>query len=170
MYARLGDIANSLRIIFSEKRNAAIFAVITALMFMLYAYLLSYSSIALLSGSALFGLSVAVIIVSFLLSALFSVVIVMNIYGIKRGVNASAKLSIGSFLAAVLPSSMCCTALVPSLLALSGASISTVIGTTGIIQGPMATYEPLLLLLSGALLLVAIYKSSVKLCCSRNVK
>ena len=39
MYARLGDIVNSLRIVFSEKRNAATFAVITALMFMLYAYL-----------------------------------------------------------------------------------------------------------------------------------
>ena len=72
MYARLGDIVNSLRIVFSEKRNAATFAVITALMFMLYAYLLSYSSIALLPSPALFGLSVAVIIVSFLLSAMFS--------------------------------------------------------------------------------------------------
>ena len=170
MYARFGDIANSLRIVFSEKRNVAIFAVITLLMFILYAYLLSYSSIALLPVPALFGLSVAVIIVSFLLSALFSIVIVMNIYGVKRGVNTSTKLSIGSFLAAVLPSSMCCTALVPSLLALSGASISTVVGATGIIQGPLATYEPLLLLLSGVLLFVAIYKSSVKLYCSCNVK
>jgi hypothetical protein len=86
MYVRFGDIANSSRIVFSEKRNTATFAAITALIFMLYAYLLSYSSIALLPGPALFGLSVAVIIVSFLLSAMFSVVIVMNIYRIKRGV------------------------------------------------------------------------------------
>ncbi|MGC8537801.1 MAG: hypothetical protein ACP5MZ_02335 [Candidatus Micrarchaeia archaeon] len=164
MYFRIGDMVNSLRAVFSEKRNVIIFAITTSLMFVLYAYLLSYSSIALIPGFIIFGLSVAVIIVSFLLSTLFSIVIVMNIYGIRQGVNTSTKLSIGSFLAAVLPSSVCCTALVPSLLALSGVSISTVIGTTGVIQGPIATYEPLLLLLSGILLLIAIYKSSIKLC------
>ncbi len=170
MYGRLNEVAKSLRIVFDEKSNTATFAVVTVLMFMLYAYLLSYSSMALFHGPTIFGLNIAVIIVSFLLSTMFSIVIVMNVYEIKRGINASAKLSIGSFLAAVLPSSMCCTTLVPSLLALSGASVSTVIGTTGMIQGPIATYEPLLLLLSGALLFVAIYRSSVKLCCSYKAK
>ena len=70
MYARLSDIASSLRVVFGEKRNAATFAVITVLMFMLYVYLLSYSSIALFPGPTIFGLSVAVITVSFLLSAM----------------------------------------------------------------------------------------------------
>ena len=84
MYAHLGDIANSLRIIFREKHNATIFAVITALMFMLYTYLLSYSSIVLLPGPALWvvrlGKIITGIALSYIIGALICVCIHKLIY------------------------------------------------------------------------------------------
>src|SRR5579875_2604537 len=46
-----------------------------------------------------------------------------------------------SLLAAVLPGSLCCTSIIPSLLAVFGASVPTILGTTGKIASVFALYE-----------------------------
>jgi len=63
---------------------------------------------------------------------------------INLGSNAargSEALTFGGALAALLPSSLCCTTLVPSALAALGASAPAVLHTTGRFQGFFAAYS-----------------------------
>lgn len=57
------------------------------------------------------------------------------------GRRTSRAAGVGGMLASVLPGSLCCTSIVPSLLAALGASAPTVLGTTGKIQAIFALHE-----------------------------
>jgi hypothetical protein len=54
---------------------------------------------------------------------------------------AAGLVGVGGLLAAVLPGSLCCTSIIPSLLAVFGASVPTILGTTGKIASVFALYE-----------------------------
>jgi len=93
------------------------------------------------------------------LAAAASLTLTFNVYGfraasIKRvqGGGAGTGVGLASLLASVLPTMLCCTPLVPTALALLGASTPTIFGMTGKIQGFFATYE--LHFLTAALLLL----------------
>jgi hypothetical protein len=87
------------------------------------------------------------------LAGLLSVVLTLNIYAFRASLQRrNSGLSLGAVLASVLPSSLCCTSTVPSLLAVFGASTPQIFGLTGQIQGLFATYE--LAFLGAALILL----------------
>ena len=71
----------------------------------------------------------------------FALTIAINVSAVAQRSRASGAVGIGGLLAAVLPGSLCCTSVVPSLLAALGASTPTILGTTGKIQSIFATYE-----------------------------
>lgn len=99
---------------------------------------------------------------AFALAALLSLVLTLNTYALRRADRASRgkALSLGAVLASVLPSSLCCTSVVPSLLVLAGASTPQIFGLTGRIQGFFATHETAILGLALVLLLGGFHLAS----------
>jgi len=92
------------------------------------------------------------------LAGLLSLVLTLNIYAFRASsARQGRSLSLGAVLSSLLPSSVCCTSLVPSLLAAFGASTPQIFGLTGRIQGIFAYYEPLFLAFSLILLLFALH-------------
>jgi len=73
------------------------------------------------------------------------------------------KASIGAVITSIAPLTLCCSTIVPSILAVAGIGASTVISTTGVIQGPLAEYEPLLIGISFVLLALSVYITSTKI-------
>jgi ABC-type dipeptide/oligopeptide/nickel transport system permease subunit len=95
---------------------------------------------------------------SLVLALLLSLVLTLNLYGFRASLrHQGAGLSATGVLASLAPSSLCCTSLVPSLLAAAGASTPQIFRVTGLIQGTVARYESLFLVVALVLLLVSLY-------------
>ena len=91
------------------------------------------------------------------LAALLSMALTLNIYAFRALVRQrSVGLSLGAAFSSLLPAGICCTPLVPTLLAVLGASTPQIFGLTGRIQGVFATYEPLFLTFALILLLFSL--------------
>lgn len=71
----------------------------------------------------------------------FALAIAINVSSFAQRSRIAGAVGIGGLLAAALPGSLCCTSVVPSLLAAFGASAPTILGTTGKIQSVFALYE-----------------------------
>ena len=98
-------------------------------------------------------LNTELIFFSIALAGFLSLTLSLNIFAFRASVlGRGRKLGVGAILASLLPSSVCCTSLVPSLLAVLGASTPQIFGLTGRIQGIFATYE--IAFLGAALVLV----------------
>ena len=91
------------------------------------------------------------------LSALLSLALTLNIYAFRASLRRRGSgLTFGAVIASLLPAGICCTPLVPTLLAILGASTPQIFGLTGRIQGVFATYEPLFLSFALILLLFSL--------------
>ncbi len=100
-------------------------------------------------------LTAELVFFSVALAGFLSLTLSLNIYAFRASIRGrGAGLSLGAMVASLLPTSVCCTSLVPSLLAVLGASTPQIFGLTGRIQGFFATYETAFL--GGALLLVLV--------------
>ena len=100
-------------------------------------------------------LNAELVFFSVALAGFLSLTLSLNIYAFRASVRGrGAGLSLGAMVASLLPTGVCCTSLVPSLLAVLGATTPQIFGLTGRIQGFFATYETAFL--GGALLLVLI--------------
>lgn len=103
-------------------------------------------------------LNAELIFFSVTLALLLSLVVSFNLYGFRASLRRQgAGLSVGAVLASLVPSSICCTSLVPSLLAAVGASTLQIFGLTGRIQGAVARYEALYLAAALILLLLSLW-------------
>lgn len=103
-------------------------------------------------------LNAELVFFSVALALLLSLVLTLNTYGFRASLRRqSAGLSVGAVLASLVPSSVCCTSLVPSLLAVVGASTPQIFSVTGLIQGTVARYEVAFLGLALLLLLVSLH-------------
>ncbi len=92
------------------------------------------------------------------LAALLSLALTLNIYAIRESVRKAGRgLTAGALASSLLPASVCCTPLVPTLLALAGASTPQIFGVTGRVQGLFATYEPQILALALVLLAFSLH-------------
>jgi hypothetical protein len=95
---------------------------------------------------------------SLALAVLLSLALTLNVYSVRASVRRrGAGLGAAGVLASLVPSSLCCTSLVPSLLAAVGASTPQIFSVTGLIQGTVAGYEALFLVVALVLLLVSLY-------------
>ena len=94
---------------------------------------------------------------SLALAALLSLALTLNIYAFRASIRQpSGGLSLGAALSSVLPAGICCTPLVPSLLAILGATTPQIFGISGRIQGFFAIYELEILGFALILLLVSL--------------
>ena len=154
-------IYNSIKLIFSSKRYIFLFSVMSLIIGILYTYLLVSSA----TGIIDFGKYYLVfdIVSEIAISLLISIVITLNIYLIKRSIKGSSKLSLLSVISAILPSSLCCTSIVPSLISLVGFSTSFVVTTTGKIQSIFSYFGPLFIVVGILLAFVGLLSISKNL-------
>jgi len=103
-------------------------------------------------------LNAELVFFSLTLALLLSLVVTLNVYSVRASVGRrGAGLSAAGVLASLVPSSLCCTSLVPSLLAAVGASTPQIFRMTGLIQGTVAGYEALFLVVALVLLLLSLH-------------
>ncbi|MEM0147181.1 MAG: hypothetical protein QXF85_01860, partial [Candidatus Micrarchaeaceae archaeon] len=127
--------------VLSNKSYLAAFIAIFFLSLAAYSYLLSGSSVNLAMPKIILGLNAYALAASISISVLLSLSIVMDIFAFEKGAASEAKLGIGAVVAAIIPGSLCCTSVIPAILAAAGASTTTIIGAAGALQGPFAAYE-----------------------------
>lgn len=165
--AKLGVGTSTIRLVLDSKAYLAVFIVAALLLSVGFSYLFSTSSLNLSNPKIAFGLNIYSLIVSLLIGVLLALTIVMNAFALLRGAKVSGKVGFGAVIAAIIPSSLCCTSVIPGILAALGASSTTIIGVTGEIQGPFATYEMLFITLSIGLLLISVFLASrnIAKCC-----
>lgn len=147
---------NAIRLVLRSKIYLVAFLVITVLSFLGYSSLLKSSSLNLSQPKVALGLNTYSLIASMLVSVLLGLSLVVNAFAFANGASTSGKAGFGAVVAAILPGSLCCTSVIPVILAAFGASTSTIIGVTGTIQGPLATYEVLFIISSIALLALSV--------------
>ncbi len=95
---------------------------------------------------------------SLVLAVLLSLVLTLNLYAFRTSLRRQGVgLSATGVLASLVPSSLCCTSLVPSLLAAVGASTPQIFSVTGLIQGTIARYEVAFSGVALVLLLVSLH-------------
>ncbi len=163
-----GKTINAIRIVFNSKAYYMVFLVFAALTFLGYSYLFSGSSLNLAMPKIAFGLNAYSLIISISISILLALSLVMNLFAFVNGAAMNGKSGLGAVIASIIPNSLCCTSLVPAILAAFGAPTATIIGVAGELQGPFATYETLFIVLSIGLLLLSILLVSrnIAKCCT----
>jgi len=153
-----------INIVLSNKKYVATFAVMTIAAFIAYSILLESSSLNLSAQKIAFGLDTYALIASTALGLMLSLSIVLNIFAFSRSnIRHVDKASIGAVITSIAPLTLCCSTIIPSILAVAGIGASTIISTTGAIQGPLAEYEPLLIGISFVLLALSVYITSTKI-------
>ena len=131
------------------KEYTLIFVLLFVSIFTLYFYLLANSATGLIDFKSYyiyFDLVSAVVI-----SSLVGLVITLNIYSYKIRVRTSKKFSLGSIIGAILPSSLCCTSIIPSFMAVLGFSTPFIVGNTGKVQSIFALYGPVFIAAGAAI-------------------
>lgn len=164
------SVPGAIRETLSGKIYAAGFVAVSMLVTVVYAYLLSFSDLNIGSVPRILGISIYELLISLLLGIMFSLLLTMSVFSTKRNIKSSENVGIGALIASIIPSSMCCTALVPSFLSIAGASTATIIGVTGRIQGPFASLEPVFIVAAIAIMFFGIVQSSKRIykgCCVR---
>ncbi len=135
--------------VITTKRYALMFSMMFAAVFILYFYLLESSATGIIDfGSFYIYFD---LISAFVISFLISLVITMNVYSYKLKAKTSKKLTLSSIVGAILPSSLCCTSIIPSLLAVLGFSTSFIVGNTGKLQSIFSIYGPLFIAAGAAI-------------------
>jgi len=120
-----------------------------------YLFLLPSPAVGGISPVALHYLTPPLTMLAILFGFGLSATLALNFSAVKRS-KASGAAGLGGLLTSVLPASLCCTSVVPSLLALAGASAPTIIGSTGKIQSIFALHENVFLGASLTAVLVAV--------------
>ena len=153
-----------INIVLSDKKYVATFAVMAIAAFIAYSILLESSSLNLSAQKIAFGLDIYALITSTALGLMLSLSIVLNVFAFSRSnISHVDKASIGAVITSIAPLMLCCSTIIPSILAVAGIGASTIIITTGIIEGPLAEYEPVLIGISFVLLAISVYITSTKI-------
>ncbi|GAC1421517.1 MAG: hypothetical protein NVSMB5_14770 [Candidatus Velthaea sp.] len=106
-----------------------------------YLVMLPSSAVGGFSLAALRYLTFPLALAAAVLGYGFALAIAINLGAFANRSRSAEVAGLGGLLAAILPGSLCCTSLVPTILATLGASATTVLGTTGKIQSIFALYE-----------------------------
>ena len=102
-------------------------------------------------------LNAELVIFSLLLAALLSLSLALNIYAFRSSARRKGGvLTVGALASSLLPSTLCCTPVVPTIVAFLGASTPQIFSLSGRVQGFIATYETAFLLFASVLLLISL--------------
>jgi hypothetical protein len=122
-------------------RSLTITLVLGSLLTAFYLVMLPSSAVGGLAFVAVHYLTPLLALAAIVLGYGFALTVAINVSSFTQRSRAAGVVGVGGLLAAVLPGSLCCTSVVPSLLAALGASTPTILGTTGKIQSVFANYE-----------------------------
>ncbi|GAC1403122.1 MAG: hypothetical protein NVSMB64_04210 [Candidatus Velthaea sp.] len=122
-----------------------------------YLFMLPSPAVGGLSPIALRYLTPFLAIAAVTLGFGFALAIAINVGALAQRRASAEIVGIGGLLASVLPGSLCCTSVVPSLLALLGLSSTSIIGTTGRIQSIFVLHENEFIVASVAAVLLSVY-------------
>ncbi len=132
----------------------AIFVPVLALYLFLLPSAFTAGSIGLIS---LRYLNAELVIFSVLLASLLSLSLMLNIYAFRAAARRKGGiLTFGVLASSLLPSTLCCTPVVPTVLAFLGATTPQIFGFSGKVQGFIATYETAFLIFASLLLLISL--------------
>lgn len=161
-------ISYAVKLTLSNPRGLAIFIASTLLLGLTYNWLFRIMRV----GYLLFGGLYVVYIdsVSLILSVIIGLSLAINILAYSSLKRGRGGLNISAIVISLLPS-VCCTSLMPTLIALLGGA-TLAITTTGKIQGVLGVYDPVFVALATSLALVSLYLASrdVARGCCRVVK
>ena len=103
-------------------------------------------------------LNLELVLISLAMAAALSVALTLNAYAYRVAADRrSCSVTAGALVSSILPASVCCTPVVPTLLAFLGASTPQIFAFAGQVQGFFATWEMLILALALALMVFAIH-------------
>jgi hypothetical protein len=106
---------------------------------------------------------------SLIFGVLISLVVTLNVYAFRIRTSSVKGITVGSVLASLV-NGLCCTPLIPSLLALTGASTPVLYQFSPRIQAFFEFNYPYFYLISSILLLVSVHYLSRNIsCCKRKV-
>ncbi|MCW1302601.1 MAG: hypothetical protein QXX36_03175 [Candidatus Rehaiarchaeum fermentans] len=91
------------------------------------------------------------IVSSIIISFLISLLVTLTVYSYKIKVKNNNKFAVASIITTILPGSLCCTSVIPSILALIGFSTSFLVGNTGKIQSIFSVYGPLFIVVGAVI-------------------
>lgn len=134
-------------------RYRLIFVLVAAAVTVIYSILLPFSLTQRLSVDNWHNLTPELTVFSLAFGILIAFIVTVQVYAMSRIVRGSGQaLTVGAVLASLLPNMLCCTPIVPTLLAIFGLSTVSVYGLSGRIQSFFAINETVILLTSLILL------------------
>lgn len=160
---------NALRLAFSQKKYIILFAILALSICTLYMYMLpSLPDGAFIAPYAIRFITPVQEMFAVIFGVLFSLVIVLNIYSFRMHTSSGKRLTVGSVLASLV-NGLCCTPVIPTLIALSGASTPVLFDISPRIQAFFEFNYQYFYLLSAALLLISVHYLSRNIsCCMRR--
>jgi hypothetical protein len=138
------QVAQGIALTFHGARAALSYTILVGLgtaVTLLYFVVLPSSTVGGFSLLALHYLTPSLALAAAALGYGFALAIAINASSWAQRSRTAEAVGLGGLLAGILPGSLCCTSIVPSLLAAFGASVPTVLGTTGKIASIFAVYE-----------------------------
>lgn len=158
---------SALLLVFSERKYAILFSILAIGISALYMYLLpSLPEGVLISQYAIRFITPTQEAFAVAFGFLFGLVIVLNLYAFKMRASSSKGLTLASILASFV-NALCCTPLIPSIIALSGVSTQLMFELSPRIQAFFESTYLYFYLLSAFLLLVSIHliSKNISSCC-----
>lgn len=140
----MGQVLRGIALTFTGPRRARAYGITLGLgtaLTGLYLVMLPSSAVGGFSLVALQYLTPPLALAAAVLGYGFALTLAINASALAQRSRAAGAVGLGGLIAAALPGSLCCTSVIPSLLAAFGASIPTVLGTTGKIASVFAVYE-----------------------------
>lgn len=148
-----------------SKMRLFLFLFITAITSIVLIYLFSVSAVGFLALKNYavyyyYGLAIG-------MSILFSLNVMLNVHAYKSNAKSGTKITAVSIVSAVIPTSTCCTSVVPMTLSLFGASTPFILNNAGKLQSFFSVYEPVFFIISIALSFVSmlIIAKNMSRCC-----
>jgi len=146
------------------RRNRALLAAVAAAITFAYTILLPYDYTQRLSLANWAFLTPGLLAWSLVLGAGMAFLVVVQVHATRRAVAARTGAVGGlAFIASLLPSFLCCTPIIPTLLAFAGLSAVSLYGTTGALQYFFAVHQTPFLAGSLAVLVLAGWSALRKL-------
>ncbi len=157
----------ALAVVFRNKLNTFLFFSLAPAVSLLYMFLLPSLPAGGLVPDAIRFITPVQIIFSVTFGVLLSLVVVLNIQAFRMNVPSARGSAIGSVLASLV-NGLCCTPLVPLVIALTGASTPVLFQYSPPIQAFFEKYASYFYLMSAILLLFSIHSASKGISCCRR--
>jgi hypothetical protein len=158
---------NALSILISEKRYLMMLVLLSVLICTLYLFLLPSLPDGGLVFYAIYFITPLQVVFAISFGVLISLVFTLNVYAYRIKTSSRRNLTVGSILASLV-NGLCCTPLIPSLIALTGVSTPVLYSISPRIQAFFEFNYGYFYALSLILLLISVHYLSRNISCCAN--